>query len=239
MLPLLIPLIGIGVAASTAGMSLTGASGSAAGLSIAALAVAALLTLVGPQGSRSDMRGDLRHLEQLKTWPVKPAAVIRGELSWPVTLLTVCVWFALASGTAFSAAAFPGVAIVTRLSIGGAAFLLAPALIAAQLTVHNAAAVLFPAWVSTGRQRSRGLDTVGQRIILFGGVILAMILVVGPGAIAGGLAAFGLYRWIGIAAAVPAAAVCLTTVAMEILLATEALGGAYERIDLSAVETPE
>jgi hypothetical protein len=239
MLPLLIPLIAIGVAASTAGMSLTGASGPAAGLSIAALAIAAILTLMGPQGSRSDMRGDLRHLEQLKTWPVKPAAVIRGELSWPVTLLTVCVWFALACGTAFSAAAFPGVPIVTRLSLGGAALLLAPALIAAQLTVHNAAAVLFPAWVSTGRQRSRGLDTVGQRIILFGGVMLAMILVVGPGAIAGGLVAFVLYRWIGIATAVPAAAVCLAAVALEVLLATEALGGAYERIDLSAVEPTE
>jgi ABC-2 type transport system permease protein len=239
MLPFLIPLVGIGVAAATAGMSLTGASGSAAGLSIAALAIAAILTLVGPQGSRSDLRGDLRHLGQLKTWPVKPAAVIRGELSWPVTSLTMCVWFALACGTTFSAAAFPGVSIVTRLSFSGAAFLLTPALIVAQLTVHNAAAVLFPAWVSTGRQRSRGVDAVGQRIILFGGVVLAMILVVGPGAIAGGLVAFVLYRWMGVATAVPAAAVCLTVVAMEVLLATEALGGAYERIDLSAVETAE
>ena len=61
----------IGVAAATAGMSLTGASGPAAGLSLASLAIAAIFTLFGPQGSRSDLRGDLRHLEQLKTWPVK------------------------------------------------------------------------------------------------------------------------------------------------------------------------
>ena len=239
MLPFLLPLIVMGVTAATAGMSLTGASGPAAGLSIAALAIAAVLTLVGPQGTRSDIRGDLRHLEQLKTWPVKAAAVIRGELSWPVTALTLCVWFALACGTVFSAAAFPGVPIVTRLSLCGAAFLLAPALIVAQLTVHNAAAVLLPGWVQTGKQRSRGLDAIGQRLILFGGVMLGLIVVVGPGAIAGGLVAFVFYRWIGVAVAVPAAAVCLTVVAMEVLLATEALGGAYERIDLSAVEPAE
>jgi ABC-2 type transport system permease protein len=239
MLPFLVPLAGIGVAAATAGMSLTGASGPAAGLSIAALAIAAIVTLVGPQGTRSDLRGDLGHLEQLKTWPVKAGAVIRGELAWPVTALTLCVWFALACGTVLSAAAFPGVPIVTRLSLCGAAFLLAPALIVAQLLVHNAAAVLFPAWVSTGRQRSRGLDSLGQRLILFGGVMIALIVVLGPGGIAGGLVAFVFYRWLGVAMAVPAAAVCLTVVAMEVLLATEALAGAYERIDLSAVEPPE
>ena len=239
MLPFLFPLTGIGVAAATAGMSLTGASGPAAGLSLAALAIATFLTLLGPQGTRSDVRGDLRHLEQLKTWPVKAAAVIRGEMSWPMTSLTLCVWFALACGTAFSAAAFPGVTIGTRLSLCGAAFLLAPALIGAQLIVHNAAAVLFPAWVQTGRQRSRGIDSLGQRLILFGGVMLALIVVAGPGAIVGGLVAFVFYRWIGVAVAVPAAALCLTVVAMEMLLATEALGRAYERIDLSAVEPAE
>jgi ABC-2 type transport system permease protein len=239
MLPFLLPLIFLGVTAATAGMSLTGASGPAAGLSIAALAIAAVLTLVGPQAIRSDIRGDLRHLEQLKTWPVKAAAVIRGELSWPLTALTVCVWFALGCGAVFSAAAFPEVPIVTRLSFCSAAFLLAPALIVAQLTVHNAAAVLLPAWVQTGRQRSRGLDAIGQRLILFGGVMLGLIVVVGPGAIVGGFVGFVFYRWIGVVAAIPAAAVCFTVVALEVLLTTEALGGAYERIDLSAVEPAE
>jgi hypothetical protein len=239
MLPFLFPLTGIGVAAATAGMSLTGASGPAAGLSIAALAIATFLTLLGPQGTRSDIRGDLRHLEQLKTWPVKAAALIRGEMSWPMTSLTVSVWFALACGAAFSAAAFPGVSIGTRLSLCGATFLLAPALIGAQLIVHNAAAVLFPAWVQTGRQRSRGIDALGQRLILFGGVMLGLLVVVGPGAIVGGLVAFVLYRWIGVAVAVPAAALCLTVIAMEMWLATEALGRAFDRIDLSAVEPAE
>ena len=128
---------------------------------------------------------------------------------------------------------------MTRLSLCAAAFLLAPALIGAQLVVHNAAAVLLPGWVPTGKQRSRGLDSLGQRLILFGGVMLALIVVVGPGAIAGGLVALVFYGWIGVVVAVPAGAVCLMVVSMEVLLATEALGGAYERIDLSAVEPAE
>ncbi len=45
---------------------------------------------------RSDLRGDLRHLDVLKTWPVKSAAVIRGEMLWPTLSLTLCAWFALA-----------------------------------------------------------------------------------------------------------------------------------------------
>ncbi len=51
--------------------------------------------------------------------------------------------------------------------------------------------------------------------------------------------AFVFYRWVGDAAAVPAAAVCLAVVAVEVLLVTEALGGAYDRIDVSSVEPAE
>ncbi|MEO8258306.1 MAG: putative ABC exporter domain-containing protein [Acidobacteriota bacterium] len=239
LLLLLIPLIAIGVAGATAGLSIAGAAGPAAGLSLAALAMAAAFTLFGPQGSRSDLRGDLRHLEPLKTWPVRGAAVIRGELSWPLTLLTLCAWLALACGTVFSAAAFPDVPIARRLSLCSAAFLLAPALIGAQLLVHNAAAVLLPGWVPTGTQRARGLDAAGQRLIMFGAVMIGLVAIIAPGALAGAVVALVSYRWIGVAAAVPAAAVCLTVVAVEVLLATEALGRAFDRIDLSAVEPPD
>ena len=41
---------------------------------------------MAPQILRIDMRQDLRHLELLKTWPVKASAVVRGELLWPGAL---------------------------------------------------------------------------------------------------------------------------------------------------------
>ncbi|MDO8793316.1 MAG: hypothetical protein Q7J25_01700, partial [Vicinamibacterales bacterium] len=75
--------------------------------------------------------------------------------------------------------------------------------------------------------------------ILFGGVMLALIVMVGPGAIAGALIAFVFYRFVGMVSLVPAAVVCLAIVVVEILLVTEMLGAAYDRIDLSRVERGE
>jgi ABC-2 type transport system permease protein len=237
-LPFAIPLTFLAVASATARMS-PGTRGPAAAFATVSLALAAFCAFLGPQAMRGDLRGDLPHLEQLKTWPVKAAAVIRGEILWPTTLLTLCAWLALACGTIFSTAAFPALTLGSRLSRSAAAFLLAPALIVAQLAVHNAAAVLFPAWVATGRDRPRGLDAMGQRLILFGGVMLSLAVLVGPGAIAGGIVIFALYRLIGDVSLVAAAVVCLAIVVIEVLLVTEMLGGVYDRIDLSQVERSE
>jgi len=65
--------------------------------------------------------------------------------------------------------------------------ILAPALVFAQLTVHNAVALMFPAWVPLGSQRARGLDAMGQRLIMLGGTWLLLIVMTIPGAIAAGM----------------------------------------------------
>jgi len=238
-LPYAFPAVVLAVVGATARMSALGARGPAVGFAVASLLVAAFCALIGPQMMRSDLRGDLIHLDLLKTWPVKASAVIRGQILWPIALLTLFTWGALACGTVFSAPAFPRWTLAWRLSLSALAFVLAPALIAAQFTVHNAAAVLFPAWVPTGRQRPRGLDAMGQRLILFAGVMLSLIVLVGPGAIAGGIVTFAFLRLIGPVILVPAGLVCLAIVAVELALVTEMLGGAYERIDLSQVERSE
>lgn len=238
-LPFLLPLAVITVVGATARMSATGSRGPAAAFATGSLFLALFWTLMGPQSMRSDLRGDLSHLDLLKTWPVSPAAVIRGELIWPTALLTLCAWLALACGAIFSTVAFPAFTLTQRLALLVAAIVLVPALVGAQFTVHSAAAVMFPAWVSTGTQRPRGLDALGQRVILFGGVMLALIVMVGPGAIAGALIAFVFYRFAGMVSLVPAAVVCLAIVVVEILLVTEMIGAAYDRIDLSHVERGE
>jgi hypothetical protein len=48
-----------------------------------------------------------------------------------------------------------------------------------------------------------------------------------------------LWRLLGPAAVVPAAIVCAAVMAIEIVLATEMLGPAYERLDVTAVERAE
>jgi hypothetical protein len=70
--------------------------------------------------------------------------------------------------------------------------------------------------------------------------MLGLIVIVLPGAAAGATVGFVFYLLTRSPIVfVPAAAVCLVIVVIEVILATEALGPAYDRIDLSAVERSE
>ena len=64
------------------------ARGLASAMCLVALVLAVATPLLGPLSLMNDLRGDLRHLEVLKTWPVKGGALIRGEMLWPGMLLT-------------------------------------------------------------------------------------------------------------------------------------------------------
>jgi len=234
-----VPLILIAVSMSTAVMSARQARGIAISLCMFGVMSAAFLVLLGPQMVRTDLRSDLRHLELLKTWPVRAAAVIRGEILCPWVVLTGVVWLALTCATILSAAGFPTLAFSWRMAAAGGAFVLAPALIAAQLTVQNAAAVFFPAWVPQGDQRPRGLDAMGQRLIMLAGVILCVLVFFLPGALVAAILWFAFYRWIGVTIVPMAALVCAVIVGVEVLAATEMLGPAFERLDLMSVERAE
>jgi hypothetical protein len=213
--------------------------GPAAMLGGFAIAAALFAVLLAPQIVRIDLRQDLQHLELLKTWPVRAASVVRGELIWPLVLITGIAWAMMAIALALSGAVVPAVSIVWRGSVGVAAAILAPALVAAQLTVHNAVALMFPAWVPLGHQRARGLDAMGQRIIMLGGTLLMLVVMALPGAIAAGIFWFVAGRLLGPVALVPAGAVAAGVIAVEVLFATEALGPLYERLDVLAVERAE
>jgi len=119
------------------------------------------------------------------------------------------------------------------------AFISTPALVAPQYVIHNAVAVLFPAWVSTGGQQPRGVDAMGQRLIMMAGVVLSLAVFAMPGALAGGVVWLLLGRLLGPAALVPAAALFTLIVLGEVLLATEWIAPAYERLDLQSVERGE
>jgi ABC-2 type transport system permease protein len=233
------PMILLGVTFGSMQMAEVEAESLAAAFSTFALVVTAFVVFFGPQIMPADLRTDLRHLELLKTWPVKPADVVRGELLWPGTVITFFGWLALVCATAFSAPALPRWSITWRLSVAIALMLVVPALVFAQYVVHNAAVVLFPAWVPLDNERPRGLDAMGQRLILMAGVVVALALAMAPGAITGAVVWFALYRFVGVASLVPAAAVCLAVVAVEVLVVTEVLGQAYERVDVTEVERAE
>jgi len=195
--------------------------------------------LIAPQILSADLRQDLRHLELLKTWPVKSSAVVRGELMWPGALITAIAWVLLAVAVLLSGQLLARVGLGWRMAAAAAIAIIAPALVFAQLTIHNGVALLFPAWVPLGDQRPRGLDAMGQRIIMFGATWILLVIMVLPAALAGVIVWIALGWFFGPVILIPAASVCAAVVAIEVLLATEALGPVYGRLELTAVERAE
>jgi hypothetical protein len=217
----------------------TGRQGPAATIATFATVAAVFTILMGPQVVRIDIRQDLQHLELLKTWPVKASAVVRGELLWPGTLITTLAWALIAIATILSGTVLPRADVGWRVALGIAVGIVAPALVFAQLTVHNAVALMFPAWVPLGHQRSRGLDAMGQRLIMLGATWLLLMLMAVPGAIVGGIVWFAGGWLFGPAMLIPAALAGAAIIAVEVLVATEAVAPVYERLDVMDVEPTE
>jgi hypothetical protein len=201
--------------------------------------LSAFTVTMGPQIFKTDLRQDLLHLEVLKTWPLRAAAVIRGEMIWPACLVTLLTWVIGTVALTLSAAAFETTGLALRTAVGLAALVLTPGIVLAQFTVHNAAALMFPAWVLSGQGRARGVDAFGQRLIMLGGTLIVVIVALLPVAIIGGVM-WLLFRGIlGPWVLIPAAILGLVLMIVEVLAATEALGPAFERLDITSVERAE
>ena len=236
---LLARLVAVLFALSVVAVTVGQRNGLLGAFAMFALSGAGFAVFLAPQAVRIDMRQDLQHLELLKTWPVRAADVVRGELLWPGALITALAWTLIAFATILSGALFARLGTPLRVSIGVSVAVLAPGLAFAQLAIQNGMALLFPAWVTLGSQRARGFDAMGQRIITLAGSWLALLVMALPGAVAGGIVWFVLRLLIGSAALIPAAAVCSGLLLVEVLVITELLGPAYEQLDLLAVERAE
>src|SRR5204862_5033568 len=111
-----VPTLVVTVTVATMVMAGNRARGTAMTLCSLAVGLAAFTVLLGPQVVRIDLRDDLRHLELLKTWPIQPSALIRGEMLCPGFLLTAVAWLAIVSAAILSAAGFPYLSLAWRLS---------------------------------------------------------------------------------------------------------------------------
>ena len=215
------------------------ARGLAQMLGLFAVWGAAFTVFMAPQVLRTDLRQDLQHLETLKTWPVRGAAVVRGEMAWPAAVVTILAWTFGGIGLLLSASVFAGSEPALRHAVGWASLILAPAIVVGQYTVHNATAILLPAWVPLGRSRPRGVDAMGQRLILLGATWLVLTIALLPGIVTTialwRLFADSLGPWVLVIGALVGAA----GMAVQVALATEALGRVFERMDLSSVERAE
>jgi hypothetical protein len=235
-LPLVIVL---GILAKNAG-----GGGLAAFVATLCIPVAIFTVLLGPQMLRNDLRQDLGNLAQLKTWPVSGPALVRGSVLGPTVVLSAVSWALIllaavaARRLTFEAGAMADV-ILDRASYAVAAALVAPAVILSQTVIHNALAVLFPAWVAIGTSRARGIDAMGQRLLMLGGIMITLAFSVVPGALLGGaLVLAGRWLFDTTLVILPAAAFAAIVIG-ECWVATEIIGRVLARTDITAIDAAE
>ena len=221
-----------------------GGTGLASAVAAGSLLFAGFAVLMGSQMMRNDLRQDLANLALLKTWPLRGAALLRGEVLAPTVVVTAVAWLLLLAAAVFGGGLrfdSPGLAAfaASRLSFLAAAAILAPALILSQVVVQNGLAVLFPAWVTVGASRARGIDAMGQRLLMVAAILLTLVASVLPGTIAA-LAFAGVVYWLtGTVLIVLPALVVAAVVAGECWLAIEGLGRVFDRTDVTAVDAVE
>jgi ABC-2 type transport system permease protein len=204
------------------------------------LMLALFTTLIGPYAVRNDLRTDLPRLPVLKTWPISGRELLVGELLAPTFVLSVVAWFLLAVAFALWPSWMAGPAdALGRTAVAIACAVLAPMLIAGQLIIQNAAVVLFPAWIVTGGARARGIEAMGQNMLMMAGTLLSLAIGVLPAAaVAGGLGAL-LYALVGWPGVLPAAIVFAGVLLAEAVLVLTWLGRVLERTDPAQIETAE
>jgi hypothetical protein len=207
--------------------------GAGEGLTVLCGAVFVFTILLGPQFARNDLRQDLPNLRLLKAWPLDGATLVRGEVLAPAALLTVVAWLG-AIGTVIFARSIPTVS-----SWATAAIVVAPGLILLQLLAQNAIAVMWPAWVMTGNVRTRGIDVMGQRLIMMAGLLLVLIVAVIPAAIIWGLTRLALYFVTGTLTIIVPALVAAAVLFIERILQVISVGKMLDRTDVSAIDAQE
>ena len=218
-----------------------GGFGSGQVWTAAAASMASILLVVavlfGPGAARFDLRQDLmRAGDLLKALPLPGWQIVMGSLLAPWGVLALVQW-------ALALVAFALLPLESRLVGTGwgtraillvSTAMLAPSLTLVGLCIQNAAALFFPGWIQSSRDRGRGgFEMMGQQLIVFVGQMLVVLLAVIPAVIFGvlvfALLSWGLGPW---GAAVPAAAAAAGVFIGEALVAVWLLGRFWERLDV-------
>ena len=208
---------------------------------IASLALAAMTTVMGPQIARNDLRQDLAHLATLKTWPLSGAVIVRGELMGPTVVLTLTAWLLLAlaatvAGAPVAQFKVPG---ISGLSVVVAAMVLVPGLVLLQVTLHNALALMFPAWAQIGATRTAGVEHMGQRLVLVYGGLFAVLIAILPAAVIVLVVGFAIRQVTRFVPLVPLALLALGVLLVEAGAAIELLGRRFDNMDAGALPPAE
>jgi len=189
--------------------------------------------LLGPQLLRLDFRHDLPRADILKTFPLHGWQIALGEILAPVSVMIAFQWVMLLIGTGLILY-LSGKQTALFLAIAAGAAVLLPVMDALLLVIPNAAVLLFPSWILTGKDGPRGIEATGQRLIFAVGQMLALLVALLPAALAFAAVYFPLKLALGPVIPVPVASLAATVVvAVEAGLGVMLLGKLFERFDVT------
>jgi ABC-2 type transport system permease protein len=222
----------IAIAAATSG---AGADMGAV-FAIGALVLTGMLLLFGGRLIRNDLRHDMQHLPLLKSLPIPAGDIVLAEVAssaLPMAIVQMAL-ITIAYLSLLASHASPLSADV-RLALLIAAPFAVVALNAAILTIQNATAVLFPAWVRLGPVVSVGVEALGQNLLATVATLfsLAIGLIVPLGAAWATVALVSQARAIQFMLMIIAAAVVLS---IETYGAMRLLGRALSRAEPSQTD---
>ena len=190
--------------------------------------------LLGPQMLRLDFRHDLPMADILKTFPLPGWQIALGEILAPVAVLAGFQWFLLIpiSILIFYLPADSHQSLYWVLA--ASAIFVLPVLDCLLLLIPNAAVLLFPSWVQSGKDSPRGIEATGQRLIFAVGQLLVLLIALVPAALVFIAAYFPLKFAMG-----PVMPIFFASLSAAIVLAGEAglgvmlLGKLFERFDVT------
>jgi hypothetical protein len=197
----------------------------------------AMLVLAGPTWVRVDLRHDLVHLPFLRAAPLSGRAVVAAEVAASVLALTALQFaaFGLLLAASFGARDGFGFTVAERLCGAVAGALALPGVNAALLTGPQRDGALFPAWVRAPGAGPRGIESMGQNLVLTGLTVAAAAVVLAPAALAGGAVWWGVEQLSGGRAGpwavVPGAAVGTVAALLVLTPVVGWLGGVFDRTD--------
>jgi hypothetical protein len=239
LLRLLPALVSFGVAVSFGvTRSQGGGSDKAETLAVFSLMAAAFTLVLGPQMARADLRQDLPNLSVLRTWPLRGATLVRGEVLAPAVVLVSIAWTALLLAAIFAKLGAADAQIDHPWSMLTAAIAVTPGIILLQLLVQNALAVTFPSWVSVGPARG-GVDVMGQRMVTMAVSILGLALALLPALLAAGSLAFAFRLLTGRVPIVLPGVTAAIVLLAEAFLGSELIGQILDRTDVNALDPAE
>ncbi len=192
-----------------------------------------VLSVLGPQWVRIDLRSELEQISLLRTWPLSGLAVMTGEVlssALVLTALQLLLGAVALLGLWSDATGYLSAAQVAASLVPAGLVLVGLNIIA--LGIQNGGALLYPAWVRT-EIRPGGIEQVGQQLLTAGiSVLLLAIAALGP-SVAGSGAAYLLWTHLGPWALVPALLLAGAALLLEAFLILDWLGERFERLDPS------